>query len=978
MTGFEGDTLASALLANNRMLVGRSFKYHRPRGIVASGPEEPNALVSLMEGNRFEPNCRATDIELSEGLNAVSQNHWPSLDFDLGSVADRLSRFLPAGFYYKTFIWPRRAWAGLYEPAIRRAAGLGRPPRERDPDSYEHCHVHVDCLVVGGGMSGIAAADRLSRSGASVLVVEQLARWGGRSPNDLGRIDGGSAGEWVERKVDELSQRENVRLLNRTTGTGVYDHGYAIALQRVAGAGGPPDGVRQRMWRIRARRIVLATGAIERPVCFAGNDVPGVMLASAVRDYVLDHGVSPGDRTVLITNNDDAYRTAFALTEAGLTVPAILDVRPVSDGPAAERARKMGISVETGKAIAAVKGRSRVKGVAFCAHAGEGAVLGEVDCDCVAMSGGWSPAVHLWSHCGGRLVWDPEIVAFRPDAERPPRDSAGQPMVRPVGAANGQLDGPAAIKGGLEGAAEVLRELGLKGVRADVPEVEAEPERPVMAAWVAPNGIGPSGRGKAWVDFQNDVKVSDIELAAQEGYTSAEHAKRYTTLGMATDQGKLSNVNGVGLLSRTLGLGECEAGTTTFRPPYTPIALGAVAGDAKGELFKPVRKTPMDDWHSGNGAVWEPVADWRRPYCYLASDDEDVAAAVRRESLAVRKSVGILDATTLGKILVGGRDAGRFLDMLYTNMMSNLRPGRCRYGLMCNENGFLMDDGVVARLDDDTFLCHTTTGGADHVHAWMEEWLQCEWWNWKVYTANVTEEFAQIGVAGPNARQVLERLSGMDLDPASFPFMSWVSGTLGGFDVRVFRISFSGEISYEIAVRANEGLALWEALVDAGEDLGIQPYGTEALHVLRAEKGYIMIGDETDGTVTPQDLGLDWAISRKKKDFLGRRAQERSFLNHPDRWRLVGLKTVDSAAELPSGSHAIEAGTNQHGHTRMIGRVTSSYHSPVLNRTIALALVERGPERMDEILRFSTTHGVVEARVTGTSFYDSGGTQLNA
>ena len=978
LTGFDGDTLASALLANNKLLVGRSFKYHRPRGIVASGPEEPNALVSLGEGNRFEPNRRATDTELSEGLVAVSQNHWPSLEFDIGSVADRLSRFLPAGFYYKTFIWPRRGWASMYEPAIRHSAGLGKPPRERDPDRYEHCHVHVDVLVVGGGISGLAAADSLSRAGVRVLLIEQSAHWGGRSLNDCAEFDGDPVDEWVNRTVDELQQRETVRLLGRTTGTGVYDHGYALALERVSEPEGPGSGVRHRLWRIRANKIVLATGAIERPICFAGNDVPGVMLASAVRDYVLDFGVSPGDRTVLITNNDDAYRTAFALVDAGLTVPAILDVRPVSDGPAAKRARELGIPIENGKAIAAVKGRSRVRGVSICANAGEGAVLGELECDCVAMSGGWSPAVHLWSHCGGRLVWDPVGVMFRPDGNNPPRDAAGRSMVWPVGAANGQLDAAEAMEGALTGAADVLNELGFNEMPVSAPHIEADSGCPVMAAWLVPNGLGHSGKSKAWVDFQNDVKVSDIELAVQEGYTSPEHAKRYTTLGMATDQGKLSNVNGLGLLSRALNLGECEAGTTTFRPPYTPVALGAIAGDAKGDLFKPIRKTPMDGWHSGRGAIWEPVSDWRRPYCYLSTDGETVSEAVSRESLAVRKSAGILDATTLGKILVKGRDAGRFLDMLYTNMMSNLQPGRCRYGLMCNENGFLMDDGVVARLDADTFLCHTTTGGAEHVHAWMEEWLQCEWWNWKVYTANVTEEFAQIAVAGPNARRILERIGGMEVGSESLPFMNWTSGNLGGFEVRIFRISFSGEISFEIAVGADEGLALWKALLDAGEGLDLQPYGTEALHVLRAEKGYVMIGDETDGTVTPQDLGLNWAISRKKKDYLGKRAQERPHLNHPDRWKLVGLKTVDSGAELPSGSHAIDSGTNAHGHTRMIGRVTSSYFSPILNRTIALALIERGPERMDEVLRFSTSNGVVEARICGTVFYDPEGTQLNA
>ena len=619
-----------------------------------------------------------------------------------------------------------------------------------------------------------------------------------------------------------------------------------------------------------------------------------------------------------------------------------------------------------------------MKSVSVCAHAGEGSALNEIECECVAMSGGWSPAAHLWSHCGGKVAWDAPGAMFRPDRAAPPLDSEGNPVVLPVGAANGELFAAGAVQDALAAASSLIKELGLKDDPSEAPRIGEDQVCPVQAAWIAPSGLKESVRSKAWVDFQNDVKVSDIELAAREGYVSAEHAKRYTTLGMATDQGKLSGVNGVGLLSRTLNLGECQAGTTTFRPPYTPIALGAIAGDAKGELFKPERRTPMDDWHDGQGAFWEPVSDWRRPYCYRQSDEETVSDAVAREVLAVRRSVGILDASTLGKILVKGPDAGKFLDMVYTNMMSSLEPGRCRYGLMCNENGFLMDDGVVARIDAETFLCHTTTGGADHVHAWMEEWLQCEWWNWKVYTANVTEAYAQIGVAGPEARRVIERLGGMKIDSKSLPFMHWAKGKLGSFDAKAFRISFSGELSFEIAVRADQGLALWESLMEAGQEYGIQPYGTEALHVLRAEKGYIMIGDETDGTVTPQDLGLNWAISKKKEDFLGKRAQARPHLNCPDRWRLVGLRTIDSSAELPSGSHAIAEGFNAHGHKRMVGRVTSSYLSPTLNRTIAMGLVERGPDRMLEVLKFSTPGGEVEAQICGTVFYDPEGKQLHA
>ncbi len=977
MTGYSGDTLASALLANDQVMVGRSFKYHRPRGIVASGPEEPNALVTLGEGGRLEPNQRATVTELVDGLTAVSQNHWPSLGLDIGSVSDWLSKLLPAGFYYKTFMWPRPAWARLYEPLIRRAAGLGKPPRERDPDHYEHCHVHVDILVVGGGVAGLAAARSAARAGARVLVVEQSAVWGGRLFNDCGESEGVPAAEWLADCLKELRQNSRVSLLERTTGLGIYDHGYVVAGQRLGEAGPGFGGLKQRLWRIRASSVVLATGAIERPVCFAGNDVPGVMLASAVRDYVLDYGVSSGDRTVVLTNNDDAYRTAFVMVEAGLNVPAILDTRLDPAGSVRERARQLGIRVEAGMAIAGVKGRSRVTGISVCSQAGEGAVLKEMECECVAMSGGWSPTIHLWSHCGGKLLWCPDRSMFLPDPEHPPRDATGSQMVHPVGAANGWLAAGAALADSMAETGRLCRSLDLEAVD-EVPALSgAGEECTTESAWTSPNGLGAKARSRAWVDFQNDVKVSDLELAVREGYTSAEHAKRYTTLGMATDQGKLSNVNGIALLSRTLCLGECEAGTTTFRPPYTPVPLGAIAGDAAGELFKQVRKTPMDAWHDRNGAYWEPVSDWRRPYCYLASPTETVQEAVNRESLAVRNSIGMLDATTLGKIIVKGRDAGKFLDMLYTNLMSSLKPGYCRYGLMCNENGFIMDDGVVARLDAESFLCHTTTGGADHIHGWMEEWLQCEWWKWDVFTANVTDQFAQIGVAGPKARDLLRKLGGMDVGADAMPFMTWAEGKLGKFSARVFRISFSGEVSFEIAVPANEGLDLWSTLLDAGQEFAVQPYGTEALHVLRAEKGYIMIGDETDGTVTPQDLGMNWIISKVKTDYLGKRAQERPHLTDSGRWKLVGLRPVEAKAELPAGSHAIEDAVNEHGQTRMIGRVTSSYFSPVLNRTIALGLVERGPERMGETLRFSTADGPVPARICETVQYDPEGRKLN-
>ncbi|WP_295075289.1 sarcosine oxidase subunit alpha family protein [Tabrizicola sp.] len=945
LKGFQGDTLAAGLLANDQMLVGRSFKYHRPRGIVASGPEEPNALVNLGSGARLEPNQRTTTTELFDGLESTSQNHWPSLEFDVGVVNNYAARFMPAGFYYKTFIHPRPAWKHLFEPIIRRAAGLGKAPTEGDADRYEQAYAFCDVLVVGAGVAGLKAAKAAADAGKRVILLEQTPVLGGRAPVDDTEVDGKPVDAWIAAVEADLMSRDNVTIRTRTCGFGVYDHGYVLADERVADHT-PGDGrPKHRLWRIRTAKIITATGAIERPLSFAGNDIPGVMLAAAVRDYVVNFAVSPGDRTVVVTNNDSAYQTALALKAAGLDVPAILDARETADGPLPQAARAAGIRVLTGKAIAKVKGGKRVSGVAICAQAGEGSVQEEIACEAVAMSGGWSPVVHLWSHCGGKLTWDETLSAFIPDPSRPPLNHDGSAMVEVVGSANGDLT--------------------LTGQPVTIPPV-----------WVMPQGAPIQLRSKMWLDYQNDVKVSDVQLASREGYVSVEHTKRYTTLGMATDQGKLSNINGLAVLADSLGQEIPQVGTTTFRPPYTPVTIGALAGESRGEIFQPLRRTPMHEQHEAAGAYFEPVGLWRRPYCFPRAG-ETHEQAVHREVLNTRQNLGLLDASTLGKIIVKGPDAGRFLDMLYTGVMSTLPIGKCRYGLMCNEQGFLSDDGVVARIDEDTWLCHTTSGGADRIHAWMEDWLQCEWWDWKVYTANVTEQYAQVAVVGPNARKLLQVLGGMDVSKEALPFMQWADGTLAGFPVRVYRISFSGELSYEIAIPASHGAAFWEACTQAGMALGAMPYGTECLHIMRAEKGFIMIGDETDGTVIPQDLGLDWAISKKKTDYLGKRGQERSYLASPDRWKLVGFDTLDGSV-VPDGAYIIAEGENGNGQRNVQGRVTSTYHSPTLKRGIAMGLLKHGPSRMGEIVEFNTAAGgTVKARVRDTMFFDKDGEKQN-
>ncbi len=973
-SGFKGDTLASALLGTGQVLMGRSFKYHRPRGVVASGAEEPNALVGLGTGDAFEPNARATTTELFDGLTAEPQNCWPSLERDVGSVNSYLSSFLTAGFYYKMFIHPRPFWKHIYEPFIRKSAGLGKSPdfEARDPDRYEYFYAHVDLLIIGGGVAGLMAAKTAATSGKKVLLIEQTAFWGGRAPVDGGEIDGMPAQDWIYQTVADLSAMENVELRTRMMGAGVYDHGYATGYERLTDHAPDIAGPRHRLWRIRAGHIITATGAIERPLSFAGNDVPGVMLASAVRDYITNWGVAPGKSIVVVANNDDGYLTALSAKNAGLDT-VVVDARADGGGALMQEAVALGIRVIPDCGISKVKGKKTVTGVAICRQSGSGAVVEEIKCDCVAMAGGWSPVVHLWSHCGGKLTWDEAQSAFRPDPTRAPTGADGQSFVTVAGTANGEMALGDVLA---DGAKAGQLALGVDVV-IDVPQAVSPAYAPMKPVWLMPENATYELRSKAWLDYQNDVKVSDVQLAACEGYESVEHTKRYTTLGMATDQGKLSNINGLALLSDALDQEIPATGTTTFRPPYTPISMGAIAGEARGEIFQPIRQTPMHDWHVAQDAFFEPVGQWRRPFCYPKAGESHLDA-INREILNARENVSLLDASTLGKIIVKGPDAGKLLDMIYTNKMSTLKPGKCRYGLVCNENGFLSDDGVVACLDEDTFLCHTTSGGADAVHASMEDWLQCEWWDWQAYTANVTEQYAQIAVVGPKARDLLNRLGGMDLSKEALPFMGWAEGELAGFPVRIYRISFSGELSYEISVPANQGRALWDLLLETGADMGIAPYGTEAMHVLRAEKGFIIVGDESDGTVTPHDLGMSWAVSKKKDDFLGKRALERSFLTAEDRWQLVGLEALNKSV-LPDGIYAVEAGRNANGQRKTQGRVTSSYYSPTLNQGIALGLVKNGPERMGEVLEFVKDDGqtTIHARIVSPVFYDPEGEKQN-
>src|SRR5665213_286937 len=977
VTGFAGDTVASAVLAAGQKLFGLSFKYHRPRGVVGLGSEEMNALIGVGADARHEPNLRATQVEVFQGLVSVSQNRWPSLRYDLGAANSLLSRFLPAGFYYKTFKWPQAFWKHVYEPLIRRTAGLGKAAIGPDPDLYEHMHVHVDVLVIGGGLAGLVSAETAALAGAKVLLCDENSELGGIADLTAGMINGACVADWLAPLMAQLADMPNVQLLKRTTVVGHFHHNYLMAHERVADhdpallAAGAP---RQRVWKIRTKHVILATGALERPLAFANNDRPNIMLASAARGLLSRYAVVPGMNGVVFTNNDDAYLTAFALKKAGVNVQ-VVDSRARPGGDLVNRAQAEGIVVSLSSVISAVEGTSSVSAVKIASYRkGQGRVITErkVLCDFIAMSGGWNPVLHLWAHNGGKIKFDEALQSFRPDTHRD--------AITAVGAANGTMsvkDTVAEAQAAAEAAAKAVLKKA-KPVKSAKLEVK-EPKRGALEAlWFAPATGQANEGGKHFIDFQNDVTVADLELAQREGYESVEHTKRYTTFGMATDQGKTSNLNGLGLLADATGNTIPEIGTTTFRPPYTPYSFGAIAGALTKELFLPVRRTSVFDWHIEKGAIWEPVGQWRRAYTYPKAG-EDKTQSIAREVLAVRNNVGLLDASTLGKIEIKGPDAAAFLDRVYTNTFSTLKVGKCRYGLMLNELGFVMDDGVTARLADDHFVMHTTSGGADRIAAWLEEWLQTEWTDYKVFITPVTEQWAQFALAGPKAREVLAKLEpDFDLDTEAFPHMSFKLGKLGGFPVRVYRISFSGELSYEIATPSGLGLSLWKALIDAGADCDIAPYGTEALHILRAEKGYIVVGDETDGTTTADDVGLGGMVSKKKADFIGKRSLGQTELTRRGRKQLVGLLTEEPNEVLPDGAYAVAAAHDKPP-MKTIGHVTSSYLSPTLGRSIAMVLIENGRARMGESISFSLEGGkVVKAQIVDHVFYDKDGGRIHA
>jgi sarcosine oxidase subunit alpha len=962
--GFVGDTLASALLANGVRLIGRSFKYHRPRGLLTAGAEEPNGLVELRTGARREPNTRATTIELFEGLEARSQNRWPSLKLDALAINSLFGPLFVAGFYYKTFMWPAAFWEKLYEPLIRRAAGMGRAAPGPDPDAYDKAHAFCDVLVIGGGPAGLAAAKAAGATGARVILCDDDFAWGGRLLSETLRIDGAPGADWARGVVAELEGMANVRLMPRTQVFGVYDGGVHGAVERVSDhlAQPGPHQPRQRFWKIMARRTVLCAGAVERQLVFGGNDTPGVMSAAAVRTYLNRFAAAPGRVAAVFTTNDDGWRTAADLVRAGLTLAAVIDTRADARPALRDVVAASGARIIMGGVVAdAFGGQSlqRIEGL------GGNGVPFKLDVDLLAVSGGWNPQVGLTTHHGSKPVFDEALQTFLPGL--PP---SGMTV---AGAAAGRFALADCLADGARAGSVAAGSLGFAGGKITVPEAETETVATSSLWRVA------QARTKAFVDQQHDVTDKDIALAAREGYRSVEHLKRYTTLGMATDQGKTSSLNGHALLAELTERSIAATGTTMARPPHLPVAIGVLAGEHRGRRFRPERRIAGHDWAQDQGAVFVDAGQWRRPQWFARPGETDWLQSVSREVLAVRGGVGVCDVSTLGKIDVQGADAAVFLDRVYTNTFTTLPVGKARYGVMLREDGIVLDDGTAARLAEDHFLVSTTTANAARVMQHMEYARQVLCPDLDVQLISVTEQWSQYAIAGPQSRALLERLFGgaVDVSNAALPFMGVKAVMLGPIPCRLFRVSFSGELAYEIAAPARYGEAVFKALMAAGEALDVVAYGTEALAVMRIEKGHVG-GNEINGQTTAGDLGLGKMVSTKK-DFIGAVLARRPGLADPERPTLVGLRPVDPAHRLRGGAHLLPVGaaaTAEHDQ----GFVTSVAFSPSLSGWIGLALLKRGPQRVGERIRaYDALRGEdIECEVCSPVFVDPKGARLHA
>ncbi|MEH6359896.1 MAG: sarcosine oxidase subunit alpha family protein [Amylibacter sp.] len=957
--GCAGDTLASALLANGVRLMGRSFKYHRPRGPLTAGSEEPNAIVELRTGARQEPNTRATTAELFDGLVATSQNRWPSLQFDAMAISDLFSNFLTAGFYYKTFMWPAAFWEKVYEPIIRKAAGLGSLSMADDPDAYDKGYLHCDLLVIGAGPAGLAAALTAGRAGTNIILADEDFACGGRLNSETFTLDDTDASEWIAATLAELASLPNVRIMPRTTVIGAFDHGIYGAVERVSDhlSVPAPDKPRQIMWRIYTKRTILCAGAIERPIAFENNDRPGIMLASAIRSYANRWAATPARQVAIFTNNDDGHRTATDLIAKGVAVSAIIDTRTNAPGSTQ-------VEVLAGAQVVNSLGRLGVKQLTVQLADGS---MRHIHCEALGVSGGWNPNVHISSHQRGRPEWNAKIAAFIPGKNGPDGLSA-------AGAAMGVFSTVGALESGMNSAISALQDIGISTKSIKLPKAEDAPVN-LQPFWHVK-----AGKGRAWLDQQNDVTVKDVKLAYQENFRSVEHLKRYTTLGMATDQGKTSNMGGLAIMAELAGKTIPEVGTTIFRPPYTPVAMGALGGRAVGKNFHPTRKTPSHKWAEEQGAVFVEVGNWLRAQWYPQKGETHWRQSVDREVIATRKSVGICDVTTLGKIDVQGVDAATYLNRIYCNGFAKLAVGKTRYGLMLREDGIVMDDGTAARLANDHFVVTTTTANAVSVYRHMEFCRQCLWPDLDVQLISTTESWAQYAVAGPNARKLLQKIVDPEFDISNdaFPFMGCGSITIcGGLRARLFRISFSGELAFEIAVPTRYGDALMRELMEMGKEFDATPYGTEALGVMRIEKGHAT-GNELNGTTTALNLGMGRMVS-KKKDSIGSILSERAGLNEPDALMQVGLRPVNASEPVVAGSHLmvktgpVNAKTDQ-------GYITSAAYSPTLKTSIGLGFLKDGGNRKGEILRAVNPLNKQEVllEVVSMHFFDPEGERLRA
>lgn len=954
MSGYGGDTLASALIANGEHFVARSFKYHRPRGIFTAGSEEPSALVQLRQGAYQEPNTRATVIELFEGLAATSQNHRGSLQHDLLAINDYLAPFLSAGFYYKTFMWPKAFWEAVYEPIIRAAAGLGRLSGETDPDVYDRGFLHCDVLVIGAGSAGLTAALAAGRAGAQVILCDEDYLLGGRLNTETLKIDNQPGSQWASSAAAELAAIDNVRVMPRTTVFGAYDHGVYGALERktdhLSSSGGKP---RQIVWRVYSKRTILCAGATERPIAFGNNDRPGIMLAGAVRAYVNRWAAAPGKRVAVFTNNDNGWRTATDLTEKGIDVSAVIDTRNIS--PLADIA---GATIAMGKQVIDTRGRKGLKSITLS----DGQ---HISADCLAVSGGWNPNVHLTCHQHSRPEWCHNLAAFVPGDHLP----GG---MRVAGAANGAMTLAASLASGWAAAESTLKDLDIRYTSSSAPKADNE-DATISAFW----HVGES-RARAWLDLQNDVTVKDVKLAHQEGFRSVELLKRYTTLGMATDQGKTSSVIALAVLAELSNQSIPDTGTSIFRPPYTPVPIGALAGRARSEHFRPTRLTPSHDWAVVQGAVMVESGMWIRAQWFPRDGETHWRQSVDREVTQTRNSVGICDVTTLGKIDIQGRDVAAFLNKVYCNAFAKLPIGKVRYGLMLREDGIAMDDGTSARFSETHFVMTTTTANAVSVFRHLEFCRQCLWPGMDVHLISATEQWAQFSVAGPNARNLLQQVvdSEYDISNDTFPFMACGEITIcGGTPARLFRISFSGELAYEIAVPTRYGDALIRALTAKGEAFDAVVYGIEALGVMRIEKGHTA-GNELTGQTTARDLGMSRMVS-KKADCIGNVLSEREALNQEHGLALVGFKPVNREDELSAGAHFLERGKASTLANDQ-GWMTSVAYSPSLGHSIGLGFISRGSERIGEVVRAVdlVRDKDVEVEIASPHFVDPDGARL--